>query len=315
MPPQQLQDTEAAWKARSAELADCITRALRQLLEGKHLYQHVDVTFGDWSAVSTHATNERITDLFRDKCKKAVDGPWDLADNTGHYRKVGIDQNALRPQVPGVKLFCTNCERVEAFNPVSAEDMLGRDREKPHHELDGKTVQVLALSFLCQSCKSVPEVMLIRREGTRLTLAGRSPMEHTPVPSAIPKAAICFYRDAVIAHQCGKTLPGLFMLRTLIEQWVRSLGHNQPWASDAIEAYRGSLPDDFRSRYPCLKKEYEDLSKDIHAALGSKELFEDVRRRIDLHFNARDLFTQADPDVFRSSRATPSPPPTPPTYS
>lgn len=300
MSPKQPQDTEAAWKARSEELADCITKALRQLLEGKHLYQHVDVQFGDWSAAPTHAAREKIADLFRDKCKRAIDGPWDPADNTGHYRKVGVDPSALRPQVPGTKLFCTHCERVEAFNPVSAEDMLGRNREKPHYELGSKTVQVFALSFLCQSCKGVPEVMLIRREGTRLTLAGRSPMEHTPVPPAIPKAAIRFYRDAVLAYQCGQTLPGLFMLRTLIEQWVRSLGHNQKWASDAIDAYLSSLPDDFRSRYPCLKKEYEELSTDIHAALGSKELFEDVRQRIDLHFKARDLFTQADPGVFSS---------------
>jgi hypothetical protein len=314
MSPQQAQDAEAAWNARSAELSGCVTKALRELLEGKHLYQRVDVTFGELSASPTHAVRERIADLIRDHSKSAVDGPWDLVDNTGHYRKVGIDPRALRPEVPDVKLFCTHCERIEAFNSLSAEDMLARGHDKSHYEQSSKTVQVFALSFLCQSCKLVPEVLLVRREGTRLLMSGRSPMEHTEVPHFIPKTVSRFYRDAVIAYQCGQTLSGLFMLRTLIEQWVLSLGCGVKWDSAASEAYLDSLPEDFRRWYPCLRKEYEELSEDIHAARGSADLFEDIRRRIDLHFEARGIVTKANPNAF-ASPATPSPLPTPATGS
>lgn len=315
MSPQQSPDAESAWDTRSAELAGQVTKALRTLLEEKHLYQRVDVDFDDLAESPPPVARERLAELFVENCKSAIRGPWDLADNTGHYRKVGLDKHGLRPQVPDVKLFCERCNRLEAFNALAAEDMLGRDRQNPKYEVDEQTVQVFALSFLCQSCKSVPEVILVRRDGARLTCSGRAPMEHTPVPDAIPKPVKRYYRDAVIAYQCGQTLPGLFMLRTVIEQWVRSQRHIEERASDAIEAYRTSLPEDFRNWYPCLRKEYEDLSADLHAAIGSAELFRDAIRRIDLHFNARNLFTQANPDAFAPRPASSSPPPAPPSGS
>jgi adenylate kinase len=74
-----------------------------------------------------------------------------------------------------------------------------------------------ALSYQCQSCKGVPEVFLVRREHLKRTNAGRAPIEHVEVPKDIPKHVSRFFRGAIVAHQSGQTLAGIFLLQTLIE--------------------------------------------------------------------------------------------------
>jgi hypothetical protein len=293
--PTQPTGNDSEWDLRYAELGKRVSMALRELLENKHLYQRVAVDFTGLTEAPTATARERLAELFIAKCKRVIQLPWDCADNTGHYRRVGIDGDALRPTVPHVKLFCEECDRIEAFNSVSAEDMLGRDKERPEHELGGKTIQVFALSYLCQSCKRVPEVMLVRREGAQLSLCGRSPMEHTRVPSAIPKRIARFYRDAVVAYQCGHTLSGLFMLRTLIEQWARGYGVGGTEASAVLDAYVATLPADFKERFSCFRDLYNLLSADLHSATGDEGLFVNVLARIDEHFEARRLFKLAEP--------------------
>lgn len=139
-----------------------------------------------------------------------------------------------------VRLFCSKCDRREPFNLVVAEDLLARDQDGDSQLYAGTTgtVQVFALSYLCQGCKRVPELFTVRREGPRLTLCGRAPIEHVVVPGQIPKDVKCFYRGAIVAHQSGETLAANFMLRTLIEQFARA-------ATKAKRAERdGSSADD-----------------------------------------------------------------------
>jgi hypothetical protein len=56
-------------------------------------------------------------------------------------------------------------------------------------------------------------------------LSGRAPIEHVLVPNVIPKNAAGFFKDALIAYQSGQTLAALFLLRTLIEQWLKLEGY------------------------------------------------------------------------------------------
>jgi hypothetical protein len=139
---------------------------------------------------------------------------------------------SVKFQTPDVKLFCERCDRVEAFNVVSVEDFLARDAFDNSYEAREDNVQVFVVSFRCQSCKLEPEVFLIRRKGLKLTLSGRAPIEHVEVPPIIPKNIQRFFSGAVVAHQSGQTLAGLFMLRTLIEQWVQQKVQNGTLKAD-----------------------------------------------------------------------------------
>jgi hypothetical protein len=169
---------------------------------------------------------------------------------------------------------------------------------------DGAVVQVFALAYLCQTCKSVPEVFLIRRGNQKLTLSGRAPIEHVAVPFYIPKTVQRFYSGAVVAHQSGQTLAGNFMLRTLIEQWARfdtraerakREGTGEPteakWKADQVlDVYAESLPSALKGKFGTLKETYGDLSADIHAAAGAPEAFDKATADINRHFDARRLF-------------------------
>jgi len=150
--------------------------------------------------------------------------------------------------------------------------------------------KVFAFSFLCQSCKTVPEVLLIRREGFKLINSGRSPIEHVDVPPDIPNSMKRFYRGAVVAHQSGQTLAGIFLLRKLIEQWARSKAPLGQLPADAVlDAYMATLPENFKSQFKSFRELYGDLSVDIHAAKGDPDRFNEAHDNIVEHFKARRL--------------------------
>ena len=151
-------------------------------------------------------------------------------------------------------------------------------------------VQVFALTYRCQGCKQPPEVLLVRRDEKRLTLSGRSPIEHVDVPAVIPKEVRRFYRGAVIAHQAGEGLAGNFMLRTLIEQWARSATGKTGYADEVLDAYVETLPDGIRGRFPVLRETYKTLSADLHSATGDAQVFAQATADILKHFEARRLF-------------------------
>jgi hypothetical protein len=100
-----------------------------------------------------------------------------------------------------------------------------------------------------------------------------------------------FYSGAVVAHQSGQTLAGLFLLRTLIEQFARaSTGSKAENADEVLDAYMGTLPGDFKDRFPSMRSLYGDLSVDLHAATGSAELFDRAKTEIAEHFETRRVF-------------------------
>jgi hypothetical protein len=135
---------------------------------------------------------------------------------------------------------------------------------------------------------------LVRRVNLKLTLCGRAPMEHVGVPAFIPKNQQRHFADAIVAYQAGQVLPALFMLRTTIEQFVRSQ-YGKPAESpealgSAFDCYMSSLPEAFRSTFPSLPDLYMKLSVALHSADASVPLFDSARAAIEQHFDARRLF-------------------------
>jgi hypothetical protein len=54
-----------------------------------------------------------------------------------------------------------------------------------------------------------------------------------------------------------------------------------------------ALPDTFKQQFPSLKDIYSQLSADIHAAIGSDQLFTDMTSKFIKHFDARRLYELA----------------------
>jgi len=269
-----------------------ITQGVKSLLELKHLYQSTRLEYEDLlDALLKRGTTWPVEVAHR--FPKLIQANWKPFDNSyrGMHHPSGDDWPPISLRPPDVKLFCQTCKRIEAFNSISSEDFLRRDQSSGPFVSSGQTIQLFVFSFLCQSCKSTPEVFLVRRQGLKLTNSGRSPIEHVDVPSVIPKSVQSFYSGAVVAHQSGQTLAGIFLLRTLIEQWARSKAPPGQLLADAVlDAYMATLPENFKSQFPSFRDLYGDLSVDIHAAKGDPALFDKARDEIVEHFEARRLF-------------------------
>lgn len=282
---EEVEGLEAQKLAKEALLAR-IPAAIKELLENKHLYQSVVVQASDLperQGIMVHFL-------------EAASRTWIPSDATALLQSAtaSVASTERLPAVtfrpPDLKLFCKQCERLEAFNLVSVGDVLSRGERV--YKSKEEIVQLLILSYLCQSCKGIPEVFLIRRLGPKLSLCGRAPMEHVAIPGDIPKQVNRFYRGALLAHQSGETLAGNFLLRTVVEQWARFATGKELArdADDVLDSYMSSLPEDFKGRFSSMRSLYGELSNDIHGALGSVELFERACMQISEHFEARRLF-------------------------
>jgi hypothetical protein len=276
-----------------------VGKQIKVLIESKHLYQNVEVDLKDFASTPDmqYFNLEKLPGFgLASMCNWQIVDP---NDRRSIYEMEDLIQ-VIRFRVPDVKLNCVICDRIEAFNLFSVSDILNRSGSSPlSFESNDRFIQIFAISFLCQSCKSVPEVFLVRRHGMKLTICGRAPIEYVDVPKILPKELRRFYSDAVVAHDSGQTLAGLFFLRTIIEQWVRQQVSdfrlqgdqaNDKYIDKYIEMYMDILPIDFKNRFISLKKVYSDISADIHSAIGSPELFDASQRAIIEHFQARRLF-------------------------
>ncbi|MDQ0083354.1 hypothetical protein J2W35_003718 [Variovorax boronicumulans] len=278
-------------------LSAAVEKTIRTLLERRHLYQSESMDISGLRKsyrIDFKNAQVDIQALFDEKSADAENWPWLLreTDSVGQLFALA-NQTSKRDimwEAPDVKIYCKFCKRIEPFNPVSTSNFLNRIQPLQGGVRQGaKLTQIYVLSYLCQGCKSVPEVFLVRRVANKLTLSGRSPMAHLDVPDFIPTEVSEFFAEAGHAHQSGKTLAGLFFLRTLCEQWARRAASTEDRAEAAIEKYMKSLPEGFSDRYSSLKHVYSELSKAIHTADGSVDLYDKMMAALIKHFKGRDI--------------------------
>ena len=169
------------------------------------------------------------------------------------------DKQLIRCLVVGnVKLFCTKCGGREAFRPIWLVDVTkqmiasGEEKvDKANAEVTFHLLQLFILVFQCQRCEGVPDAFFIKLDGMNLILEGRSPIEHVEIHSTIPKKEAKWIRDALVAYQSGKTLAGLFYLRTFVEQFARRLTGRldiKETGDTILSAYSETLPPKVRTR-------------------------------------------------------------------
>jgi hypothetical protein len=285
--------TTPAYDARALSASE-ISDRLKALLETKHIYQSIIVDFEPIikGIDDIGLSMRRITEL--EAATRVVRLPW-----TPVLSRAIAAGNPQREKSDGpfdffcqdVKLFCERCQRVEPFGARSAQEIFCQSMVSfPGSGKPEQTVQVFTFSIVCQSCKGVPEVFVVRREGPTLILEGRAPAEHIDVPIFIPLDVRRFYANALVAHHSGQTLAANVLLRYVIEQWARkAVGGDVKDAGEALEKYVGSLPRTFEAQFPTLKDTYASLDKDVESAGGSSDVFEIAVEEVLTHFDARRL--------------------------
>ena len=280
--------------------SDVIEKTLKQLLDTKHLYQNLKVDFPQFETVFKSITPKLMSlGPHIEYSKPMVNGLYNHVPNLNwqllnpNERKAGYSAGpdveievSISFSPPSIRSFCHNCGEKEPYNFVNGADFLYV------FPFNNPITQVFTLVYECQGCKDIPEVFLVRREKTKLTLSGRSPIEEIIVEPQIPKSHKKYMSDAILAFNSGQTLAGIFLLRTFIEQYVRS--KNKTPETDNIELlftdYASTLPDDFKNRFPSLKNNYDSLSVAIHLANPSDEVFLKVKEEIEHHFEGKKAF-------------------------
>jgi hypothetical protein len=319
-------------------LSAAIEQAFRDLISNRHLYQSAQVSLSPMDAyiqaeavaAAESARNHPFspsqinpegaaTRTFEELGKlkeRAVAAMWDVTPGALLGVSGPRNTNIVYFDLPTIFTVCPNpkCNQRSPFNPHQASEVSGRGTGESVAADMKKRTQVFVCIYQCQSCKTEPLVFLVRREGQKLTLSGRSQIETVAAPSVIPKQIRKFYSDAMIAYNAGQTLPGLFMLRVVIEQfWIQlhqrqililSEKRDRRYADKLADAYNQILPSDFKDRFPSLGKIYEDISERLHSATADAELFEKAAADIIEHFDARRLMKLDAEDEKRAAAIT-----------
>jgi len=283
-------------------------RRLRELLEGRHLYQGVSIEVSDIKAT----VKSRLINPAGDSAGYDVGVAYRLArfvvdvrPSSGPAEDGPAARNEtiiLFSRLSNLKLYCHQCKEREAFAPIWTADPtfeshgeavkralnVGRPAQR---SVSGFPVQFLILLYQCQICHSDPAVFLVRvnRKSWTLSIHGRSPMENVEVPAYIPKEEQRFYRDALIAQQTGKILAGVFYLRTFLEQFARRqtglVGRST--GEEIMAAYNVTLPPTLVGQMPSLREWYDKLSAAVHEAREDDAVFDEAMGQINQHFDIR----------------------------
>ncbi|MGD0613767.1 MAG: hypothetical protein ABSB41_19905 [Anaerolineales bacterium] len=286
--------------------ASSIESGFKELIETKHLYQSLRIETPDRSIVQQEMKkyisgaaegNPELAETIEFIHSSLSNMEWVINDPHGMK---SLNQGGAPSQLiyvstqftpPTVKLFCGICNRTEAFNFHGGHDLLNDSRE-PNKIMEPVSEQIFFLAYQCQSCKSTPEIFMIRRNNLKLIQSGRTPIEEIELPSYLPKKQKKYISDATIAFNSGQSLAGNFLLRVFIEQYIRSLSSTPD--SQNIDAlfleYSKGLPDDFKQRFPSLQSVYDKLSEDLHLATASEKIFLQSRSNIEKHFKAKEVF-------------------------
>lgn len=275
-----------------------IEDAYQTLLETKNLYQKVTI---DWDKVISGMLPQVIGAYHAEFSQHVAPVPkmpfvpvmqLQVVNPQGTSGELGRIPLVLF--LKNVVMFCRVCDRREAFRPLLYKDLTTELRQlsssgiAPNLKMPSG-FQDFIVVYQCQRCEGTPETLLIRRDGWGLSLAGRSPMASVEVPNFIPKKEAEFLRDAVIANGSGRTLAGLFYLRTFIEQFGRRVTgiSGKATGSEILSEYAKTLPSHLRDSMPSLAEWYDKLSAAIHAANPDEGLFKEAQVKIEKHFEIR----------------------------
>lgn len=279
-----------------------IELAFQKLFNTKHLYQTVDVDFEP-------AIKQQAVEILARRNRDSIGPGIELNPKKSTIEEVRrelfaeLDElvwfcGVPLPVPPGrvcfsllpVRTLCAVCDDLMPFNLWAQDEQSVRTIT-----LGIKGEQVFSFTLQCQGCRSQVIVFMVRRSGRKIQLVGRSEFEEVKVPSSIPKEQEVFYSQALIAFNCGQFLPALFLLRTLIEQHMRSVtGRAKLRGDELCDEYNKTLDADFKGRFASFKDVYRKLSDALHRADPNESLFESELERVLHHFDGLDLYAKVN---------------------
>jgi hypothetical protein len=287
-----------------------VVEAFKELLEAKHLYQSCEIK-----------TDHLVAPLPKRKrlSKKLPPMVRLLANMPDEMNRTGVKFNNLRVKMD----FCSTWELAVGPAPESSDQARAivlptirilckcDEHKQPHRATKESTesgmivyhakdreeqpLQIFSIPYKCQSCDAEPVIFLVRREGLKLRLVGRSQFEPISTPACIPKQLAAHYSDAVAAFKTNHCLGALFYLRTVIEQQMRRVVKptTRITGEELADEYQKQLSPDFPKSFPSFKKLYQDLSAALHEAREDEELFSAAVKHIEKHFDAVRLLSKA----------------------
>jgi hypothetical protein len=324
------------------EIRKEILAKIRLILEQKHLYQNVQLNLDpiyetiqkakadpllpsiDFpSHVSSRPPSQKEADAslqmnLRNSVNTLLRRFWEFETEStplppaAHRRET----NPFRFCLPTIKIACMLCDGVlPPHNSGYKNQAINLPELNFVKTIEMSTfpVQILFFPYQCQNCKGAPIVFVIRREGIKLQIVGRSHFEEVNAPKTIPSEEVRYFKDAVIAFNCGKTLAALFYLRVFIEHYFRRVLHEKGrlTGEDLGKRYAILLPDDFPRTFKALGTVYEEISLKLHAADEDDDQFKtslaDINRHFDLlkHFKLKNV-EEASEALQATSESVPS---------
>lgn len=288
------------------QLNAAISAQLKLLLEEKHLYQKFTIDPNKIKAdILKHVLSDHREEA-ENLINEAMNNNLSLCTGTAVLiaPRGGEPHSVPSLILPNARVMCNACGERNVFKPVSYQDATNELLKRSFHgEEAGVNFDVVGsrlyfVAYQCQHCEGAPIGFLIRKEGWRFSLDGRSPMKEIDVPGYLPRKESNLYRDALISWTAGKQLAAVFYLRAFIEQFARrQTGMKGRETGDEImEKYSAKLPANHSDEIPSLREWYRKLSVPIHSAdeAAAEALFETAQREIGRHFDIRRVFKIAE---------------------
>ncbi len=204
----------------SQTMGQSVADAFKRLLSEKHLYQSVEVDLTLVSSMANHilkdwnesfynpggrhlgeALPETKMELEKSKVTKLAFGCQENHTDHPYFRVIRV---FVSFELPTINTFCDHCKERWPFNPVADGSYLVQG-----HGQD----EFFYLGYQCQQCKGEAIRFLVRREGLKLRLAGRYPLEVLPSAKSVAKISQQILRQRSYCSYAGQTLTGLFLLR------------------------------------------------------------------------------------------------------
>lgn len=257
--------------------------AIKALLEDKFLYQNVKINAEECQQMfSKRLKQNEFKERFEDVTRKFRDSSLEFGFKTEQGFNCLISHGVHPPET--VNTTCERCKSVTPHNPQRYQCFDGFLGDRGYDE-------TIALQMQCQKCKRGCLTVLIRREGLRLQLVGRSQVDRYAADIEMQYVKddtriISFFEDAMMAERTGSHIAAICLLRVAIEQYMRSIVHGEKLrlTGDALyEKFDATLPNDFpRDRVANLNTVYGRLSEVMHDPSSYKEgefmtLFDKVR--------------------------------------
>ena len=272
-----------------------IAAAFQTLLNEKHLYQSLEIDFDDAvdeRALQMHAAqglggHASKADIKTNLLAHILRSRWTLDwPGIGHIQRPGEKVDSIHFELRPVKTMCGQCHSIESFNPSNGALTASFDMS-PFE-------QVFCMPLQCQACRSNVIVFLVRRDRSKIQLVGRSEFEEVAAPASIPKGQKKLYSDAVVAFNSGQVLPALFLLRCVIEQYMRQTTKKTEKlrGEELCDKYAETLSEDFKQRFPSFKEIYSKISDALHTFDSNAPLFESQLEQAMLHFDGLALFAR-----------------------